>query len=60
MSEDNERLVLNVDLNYGEIAQDLKYIKHFAQRLSDKLDKAAIDKKFIEKERRNGDRRNGD
>lgn len=58
-AEDNEKLILSVDLNYGQLAQDVKHAIHFLQRLSDKLDQAAINKKFMDKERRNGDRRNG-
>jgi len=60
MTEDNERLVLNVDLNYGKLAQEIRSAMHFLQKLSDDLDRAAVDKKFIEKERRNGDRRIGE
>lgn len=56
-TEDNETLVLNVDINYGELAQAVKIAQHALQKLSDKLDKAAIGKKFIDKERRNGERR---
>ena len=56
--EDAKRGNLTVTLEYEKIAQDIKCAIHFLQKLSDRLDMAAIEKGIIERERRNGDRRN--
>ena len=56
-SEDKKRGVLTVEINYLELAQDIKCAIYFLNRLSSKLDRAAIDRKILDGERRKGDRR---
>ena len=57
IAEEQEEGMLNVDLNYIKLAQEVENAMCFLQHIKSILDIAAIEKGMKDRERRNGDRR---